>query len=176
LHPFLEGVAPNHYSAQTRGDIDGLQADGLSAEQISELSKLLAELGEAFRQGLATAPQQPAPLPADAPPFIAMGAEMPAGRLSRSPLFCYLTSPRGRSRKSSKAPSRPSQNDVDQWMLDLAESSFETHGLQIKQTDAERLCRTSINASRQQARVAFDRIPRSLRRSRGGHDRWRSGG
>ena len=113
-----------------------------------------------------------APLPEEPPGFFAIGEETPASRLRYgSPLFRHHLRPKGRPRKPARAPLRPPQAEVDRWMLASALAA-ERGGTMIKQEEAEAACRTATNASRQQARVAFSRLPRDLRRGQGRHDRW----
>ena len=57
-------------------------------------------------------------------------------------------------------------------MLAAALAAVERGATMIKQEEAEAACRTVTKASRQQARVAFSRLPLDLRRGRGRHDRW----
>jgi len=85
------------------------------------------------------------------------GSGMPAGRFAPSSLLKHHLRPKGRTRKAAPRPSRPSQEDVDQWMTDFAVGAFE-QGYRIKGREAEAACRAAINASRTQARVAFDRL------------------
>lgn len=174
LHPFMEApTSAASPGAEAERDLASLEAGGLNPDQIKELRGLLAELGAVFREGLAGRDRPIAPLPEEAPEFFAIGAEAPACRLRRgSPLFQHHLKPKGRPRKAAKGRMRPFQAEVDDWVLASAHASVEEHGRAIKQEEAEAACRAAINASRQQARVAFNRLPRDLRRGRGGHDRW----
>ena len=174
LHPFMEAQAcDNPLGPEAERDLASLETAGLSPEQTKELRGILAELGAAFREGLAGGGQPVAPLPQEPPGFFAIGAEVPASRLRYgSPLFRHHLRPKGRPRKPAKAPLRPPQAEVDRWMLAAALAAIERGATMIKQEEAEAACRTATNASRQQARVAFSRLPFDLRRGRGRHDRW----
>ena len=159
LHPFIDLGQPN---------VAGLRADGLSAEQIEILRALLAELGELLRTGLGVGS-----LPTNPPDFFAMGAEMPASHFgTASPRLRHYLQPRGRSRSRSRKPSsRPQQADVDTWMVGRARFAFEQDE-PLKGASVIPECMALTGASRVQARLAFSRLPRDLRRHRGQHDRW----
>lgn len=174
LHPFMEAqTSAASLGSEAERDLASLEAGGLSPDQIKELRGLLAELGVVFREGLAGHDRPIAPLPEEVPEFFAIGAEAPAGRLRKeSPLFQRHLKPKGRSRKAAQRRLRPFQAEVDEWMLASAHAQIEKYGRIIKQEEAEAVCRAAINASRQQARVAFNRLPSGLRRGRGAHDRW----
>ena len=148
-------------------DVAGLRSDGLSAERIETLRGSLAELGDLFRAGLGGKP-----LPTSPPDFFAIGAEMPASRFSGSPMLRHHLKPKGRPRKAAASPRRSQQQDVDTWMLGRATSAFEHGEPALKEGSVVPECMTAMNASRAQARVAFSRLPRELRRQRGQHDRW----
>jgi hypothetical protein len=111
LHPFLEPSSPD----AARSDTSGLH--GLSPSQVHELRGMLASLGEQFRIGL-NVDQLPDTLPG----FFAIGSEMPASRIGRpSPRLQHFLKRKGRPRKSSPRPLRPTQAGVDAWMLGRAE-------------------------------------------------------
>jgi hypothetical protein len=164
LRPFMEPASHD----PARADRSGLQSDGLSSEQIDELRAILAELGEQFRVGL-----NASQLPETPPDFFALGAEMPASRFgTRSPRLRHHLEPRGRPRKAAAPSLRPHQVDVDTWMRGRAGFAFAQGEPSLKEAPIVAECMAAINASRAQARVAFSRLPRVLRRQRGQHDRW----
>ena len=164
LRPLMEPASHD----PARIDTSGLQADGLSPEQIAELRSILADLGEQVRIGLnvGVVPETPAD-------FFALGAEMPASRFTRqSPRLQHHLKPKGRPRKAAGRRLRPLQADVDTWMLGRAGFASARDEPALKEALAVAECMAAINASRAQARVAFSRLPPALRRQRGQHDRW----
>jgi hypothetical protein len=163
LLPFMETASPD----APRSDTAGLT--GLSSRQTAELRAILAELGEVFRIGLAVNRLPDAP-----PPFFATGAEIPVPRLGKpSPRLQGFLEPQGRRRKSEPRPLRPQQTVVDAWMLGRAELAFARGEPALKEAPTVAECMSRINASRQQGRVAYARLPLTLRRQRGENDRWR---
>jgi hypothetical protein len=148
-------------------DVAGLRSDGLSVEQIEMLRGMLAELGDLLRSGLGGGP-----LPTSPPDVFALGAEMPASRLSGSLRLRHHIKPKGRPGKTAASPRRPQQQEVDTWMLGRATFAFEHGEPAVKEGAVVPECITAMKASRAQARVAFSRLPQDLRRQRGQHDRW----
>ena len=149
-------------------DLSGLQSDGLSSRHIEELQAILAEFGLLFRSGL-----NADRLPEVPPDFFALGAEMPAPRWGApTPRLRRFLQPQGRVHKVASRPLRPSQQDVDAWMLARAQVAFARGEPTLKEASVVPECVATITASRMQARVAFSRLPRFLRRRRGQHDRW----